>query len=103
MAMLEKISLQIFQNADLLNLLIISITVYFLLKLIFRKNRYLTLIYIITAFFILSVYNLGSFKMPSSTYDPEYDNTEIILKASKVIIFASCDTPKIIKKVYVSF
>ena len=82
MAMLEKISLQIFQNADLLNLLIISITVYFLLKLIFRKNRYLTLIYIITAFFILSVYNLGSFKMPSSTYDPEYDNTEIILKAS---------------------
>lgn len=84
--MLSKISLNIFQNSELLALLIASLCIIIALKLIYhllhlKRNFYLISLTLIYGLFIF--HDLGSTSLPVTYFDPVNQGAEIVLKVGQ--------------------
>lgn len=83
---MKGVSLEIFKNEELLGIAICSFLVLICLYLIYRKYKNKELFYlgsIVVIYGIISIWNLGSFEMPISTWQPTTDNQSFILELSQ--------------------
>ena len=81
--MFKELSLNLFQNSDLITLVIIISLLFIILKMIFKyfKINNFTITFITITYFILSIFNLGSFSLPTSNFNIMVDNGYIVLEA----------------------
>lgn len=83
---MKGVSLEIFKNEELLSIAICSFLVLICFYLIYRKHKNKELLYlgsIVVIYGIISIWNLGSFEMPISTWQPATDNQSFILELSQ--------------------
>lgn len=81
---MRELSFTIFKNSELLYM-IIGIAIIFITMKLFSKARFIKrhflIIFFVISYAFLTFYDLGTTKLATSTYDPQNDDTEVILKA----------------------
>lgn len=83
---MKHVSLGVFKNEELLSIAICSFIVLVCFYLIYRKHKNKELLYlgsVVVIYGIISIWNLGSFEMPISTWQPTTDNQSFILELSQ--------------------
>lgn len=83
---MKGVSLEIFKNEELLSIAICSFLVLVCFCLMYRKHKNKELCClgsIVVIYGIISIWNLGSFEMPVSTWQPATDNQSFILELSQ--------------------
>ena len=83
---MKYVSLWVFKNEELLSIAICSFLVLVCFCLMYRKHKNKELCClgsIVVIYGIISIWNLGSFEMPVSTWQPATDNQSFILELSQ--------------------